>query len=263
MTKETIRTEIQHYLSQYQSSQQVTTRWKTPLVGFASAADPLFLKFKKVVAPTHLLPGDLLPDARTIIAFFMPFQESIVASNLPGRLASPEWAKAYVDTNELIQNLGQHLRRFLENYGHAAYATPATHNFDPKILLSDWSHRHIAFAAGLGRFGLNNMLITEKGCCGRIGSLITTLALKPDTRTDGEACLFKHNGSCRKCLSRCVSGALSSTEFKRHACYDILLENEQKHKAFGTTDVCGKCLVGLPCSNADPVKRMKESRGNN
>jgi epoxyqueuosine reductase QueG len=258
--KEVIHTEIKHYARRYQGLPQVTTRWQEPLVGCAAAADPLFQQFKKVATPTHYLPVDLLPGARTVIAFFLPFETSIITSNVGDRLASPAWAQAYIDTNNLLRKMGQHLQEFLENYGFAGYATPPTHNFDPEILLSDWSHRHVAYAAGLGGFGLNNMLITEKGCCGRFGSLITTLELEADPRRKEESCLFRFNGSCRKCLSHCANGSLSQSSFNRFQCHALLLENEEKHRALGTADVCGKCLVGLPCSTADPVKKMKAAR---
>ena len=33
--------------------------WKTPLVGFADAGDPLFGELKTAVRPSHGLPGDL------------------------------------------------------------------------------------------------------------------------------------------------------------------------------------------------------------
>jgi len=256
MNKDTIRIEIQQFVSQYQHLQLTETKWQTPLVGFAAATDPLFFEYKKAVSPSHFLPCDLLPGARTVVAFFLPFEKSVVTSNITERLASREWAKAYVETNALIQRVGQHMREFIEKSGNAVYITPPTHNFDPKILLSDWSHRHVAFAAGLGRFGLNNMLITEKGCCGRIGSFITMLAVEPDSRLDREACLFKHNGSCEKCLSRCVNDALFRHEFNRHKCHDMLLQNGAKYNSIGTTDVCGKCLVAIPCATMDPVKAL-------
>jgi epoxyqueuosine reductase QueG len=256
MKKDAIRTEIQQFVSRYQSLQKTETSWQTPLVGFASATDPIFEEFKKVVRPSHFLPCDLLPEAQTVVAFFLPFEKPVATSNIAKKLASREWAMAYVETNALIRKVGQHMGEFIEKSGHAAYITPPTHNFDPKILLSDWSHRHVAFAAGLGRFGLNNMLITEKGCCGRIGSFITTLTIDPDSRSDREACLFKHNGSCEKCVPRCVNDALFTGEFNRYKCYEMLLENEEKYKSLGTADVCGKCLVALPCSTMDPVKGL-------
>jgi epoxyqueuosine reductase QueG len=119
--------------------------------------------------------------------------------------------------------------------------------------MSDWSHRHVAYIAGLGNFGLNNMLITAQGCCGRVGSLVTSHPILPDPRPEGPSCLFKFDGSCRKCIRRCVNDALVEDSFDRFRCYAMLLKNVEEHKNVGYADVCGKCLVAVPCSHADPV----------
>ncbi|HBL18925.1 MAG TPA: (Fe-S)-binding protein [Elusimicrobia bacterium] len=227
---------------------------RSPLVGFAAADDPLFRENKRVVSPAHALPEDLLPGARTVVAFFIPLPRAVVRSNVPGKAASREWALAYIETNALIRDAALRLKRVLEAEGHAAAVTPATHNFDPETLVSDWSHRHAAFIAGLGRFGLNNMLITDSGCCGRLGSLVTSLELPPDPRPGREACLFRHDGSCQRCAARCVGDALSAERFDRKRCYAVCLHNEERHRELGKADVCGKCLAGVPCSFVDPVR---------
>jgi len=136
---------------------------------------------------------------------------------------------------------------------HGVAVTPATHHFDPVKLISDWSHRHIAYIAGLGRFGVNHMLITASGCCGRFGSFVTSLELELDPRPGKEACLYYHDGSCLECVGRCPRDALAADVFDRHACYGQCLENAARFKAMGTADVCGKCLAGVPCSIMDPV----------
>jgi hypothetical protein len=50
----------------------------------------------------------------------------------------------------------------LEKSDFRSVILPPTHNFDEKKLISDWSHKHIGFIAGLGKFGLHQMLITKK-----------------------------------------------------------------------------------------------------
>jgi hypothetical protein len=55
----------------------------------------------------------------------------------------------------------------LEDRNYRVTTTPATHNFDAKRLISNWSHRHAGYIAGSGKFGLNNMITTERGCCGK------------------------------------------------------------------------------------------------
>jgi len=257
MNKQSIADTLHGFVLRYRHEHSTGTRWRTPLVGFAAADDPLFIELKRVVSPTHALPNDLLRTARTVVSFFIPLAESIAGSNIPGTLASREWALAYLETNALIDAAALHTKRLIESKGHAVELTMPTHNFDSRKLVSDWSHRHIAFIAGLGRFGLNNMLITGSGCCGRLGSFVTSLELASDPRPGGEACLFRHDGSCRRCALRCVGDALFPDRFQRHNCHEMCLRNEEAHRCLGKADVCGKCLVDVPCAFTDPVKQRK------
>lgn len=245
---------LKQFVVDYQTTHQTKSAWKEPLIAYASSLDPAFQTLKESVQNTHALPTDLLPGAKSVVVYFLPFANEISVSNIPGRLSSPEWALAYIVTNQLISDLNTYMKEELEAAGYPTNATPATHNFDPKTLLSDWSHRHVALIAGLGTFGLNNMLITEKGCCGRLGSFVTTLPLEPSPRIEKEYCLYKSRQICKKCVDRCVTGALQVDSFDRHLCYEICLENDRYHDQLGLTDVCGKCLVQLPCSFKNPMR---------
>lgn len=252
--KERIENIIREFIFSYQNNEDITTRWKEPIIAYAYAEDPMFHKLKEVVSETHLLPHDLLDDAETVVAYFLPFEEYIPNSNIKDRYSSKEWAIAYIETNNIIAEINKYLTEKLGELGYRTEIVPATHNFNTEKLMSDWSHRHIGFVAGLGKFGLNNMLITEKGCCGRIGTVVTNMKIEPTTRKDKENCLYKNNGSCKKCVDRCVNDALKLSDFNRHLCYEMCLTNEETYKELGLADVCGKCLVDLPCSFKDPVK---------
>jgi epoxyqueuosine reductase QueG len=245
---------IEKFVENYQQNENISTRWGVPLVGFAAGNDRLFKELRTVIGPTHALPEDILADARTVIAFFLPFPKTVTRSNIKERKSSTEWAVSYVETNILIQQLSLHLQQFFEQEGECSVSIPATHNWIEDKLISDWSHRHVAYIAGLGTFGLNNMLITDNGCCGRVGSFVTSAAIEPDSRPEYEACLYKHDGSCKKCTQKCVNEALYEGAFDRFKCYEMLLENVEEHKSVGYADVCGKCLVAVPCSHSNPVK---------
>lgn len=228
-------------------------RWRTPLVSFASADDDLIPKLKHWVSPKHLLPNDLLPDAQTVICWYLPFNPVIPNSNKGAHPASTEWAETYIKTNALINDINDKLEEFLVSAGYKCAKTPATRNFDPSELISHWSHRHLAYIAGLGTFGLNNMLITEKGTAGRFGSCVTNLKLEPGKRPETEHCLYKAKGICGACVKNCVNGALSFEGYDRFKCYEICLENNEHHKMDSATDVCGKCVAGMPCANKRPA----------
>jgi len=227
------------------------TRYRQPLVGFADATDPRFLQLREVAEPTHLLPGDLLPAARSVISFFLPFAEEIVKANRaePRRVAR-EWALAYVETNALINRIAERLITALSERGVKAAAEPATHNWDPVTLISRWSHKSVAAIAGLGSFGLHHMLITDAGCAGRFGSLVVDAVLEP-TSVSGpsapERCRYFYDGSCKVCMERCPVGALTEAGLDKHRCYGRLLEVADRFRELGLADVCGKCAAG-PCA---------------
>ena len=259
--KNRTRQEIEDFVAEYQKKKEIATSWGVPLVGFAAAADPLFELLKSAVSPTHAVPQDLLMRAGTVVSFFLPFPKSVTSTNIKERLSSPEWAVSYIETNELIKQLSLHLTEVFADAGEEVVTIPATHNWIEDKLISNWSHRHVAFIAGLGRFGLNNMLITEKGCCGSVGSLITSAVIEADVRPAVESCLYKYDGSCKKCVGKCVNEALFEDSFDRFRCYDQLLKNVEEHKSVGYADVCGKCLASVPCSHLNPVKMKLEAQG--
>lgn len=241
-------------MKKYPQQAFTETKWRGPLIGFASVEDPLFLKLKEWVRPSHALPQDLLPAAKTVMAYFLPFKTKIQKENArEGFYPARSWAVAYIETNRLIQDLNNHLKNFLENAGYQTVSTPATHNYDQAILLSDWSHRHVAYIAGLGRFGLNRWLITEKGCCGRLGSLVTEASFSPTPRPNQEFCLYFAGSECSVCIDRCIYEALYLDRFDRHACNQHLLKNDAYFSDLDISDVCGKCGCGLPCSTSNPV----------
>jgi epoxyqueuosine reductase QueG len=247
--------EIISFADHYQRSEDIETRWLKPLVGFADARDTLFPQLRSAVGPTHALPGDLLKGAQSVIAYFLPFEKNIALGNKGNYYASRKWALAYIETNQLIIAINEYLAGVLKKDGAKAAILPPTHNFDKQRLISDWSHRHVAYIAGLGTFGLHNLLITDKGCCGRLGSVITDAACIPTKRPEREHCLYKYNTTCSACVKNCVNGALKEDSFDRHKCYDLLCENEKIYEQYGKADACGKCTCVVPCSFVNPVKK--------
>ncbi len=273
---------IKEYIEEYQRRDSIATQYGQPLIGFADAWHPYIQNLPKLISTSHDLPQDVLPDAKTIIAYFIPFTKELANTNrvqsaaafaaqngaFAGTnpdgfsLASPEWARAYEETNALFAELNAALIDFIHAKAGHAGITPKATTFDQQLLISDWSQRHIAFAAGLGTFGLNNMLITKHGCCGRYSTVITNLDLKPDAPVEGEYCLYKKNGSCGICVKNCPTGALTTDGYDRVKCYALCKENAKIYTKFGSSytgedgtsansigsEVCGKCVTGSPCA---------------
>jgi epoxyqueuosine reductase QueG len=229
------------------------TIWRSPLMAVASADDPLFSRLCAAVAPDHAMPTDLLPGVRSVLAFFIPFTQELGQQNdREPEFASRSWAEAYVLTNRLIHAVNEELSAAIRERGFEVAATPATHNFDERRLVSGWSHKHVGFIAGLGTFGSHHWLITEAGCCGRLGSLLTTMDLPPTPRPEVEYCLLKAGKRCGGCFKKCRYDALLPDHFDRHACYRQCLVNDAHYSDLPLVDVCGKCGCEVPCSYGIP-----------
>jgi epoxyqueuosine reductase len=238
---------IADFVCQQVAEADTETRYRQPLVGFADAADPRFADLQRVVWPGHKLPGDILPGARSVVAFFLPFDAEVVRANATDRSAvAREWAVAYVETNDLIDAIAQRLAEELGRRGAMARAEKATHNWDPATFVSWWSHKSVAAIAGLGSFGWHHMLITDSGCAGRCGSLVVDAVLEP-TATPGspvvERCLHYQGGECLECVARCPVGALSGEGLDKHLCHQRCLKVAKSFGDLGLVEVCGKCAT--------------------
>jgi len=246
---------IEEFVAEYASVTGVRNWWLKPLL-VTAVADERFSILPKIAAGDHLLPADLLPTARSVIVYFLPFIHELAEENQPGKVPCRNWGLAYNDTNELIKKVNEYVAGYMKSLGYQAAVTPPTANFDPVSLVSRWSHKHLAHLAGLGRFGINCQLITPVGCTGRLGSLVTDADPGDSPLVESEEhCLYKRRGECLECVGRCPVKALTANSFDRTVCYERL-KAVKKHDNLADlpeyTEVCGKCQVMLPCSFAVP-----------
>ncbi len=224
------------------------TVYKEPIVSFVDADNELFTKLKEVAHKDHLMPYELLEGAKTVVAYFIPFTKDLVDANRSHEYVSPRWALAYVETNRLIGDINFHIKDMLGKKGVKVSTLPATHNFDEETIMSKWSHRHVAYIAGLGKFGINNLLISEKGSAGRYGSFVVDINIESKEIKSNERCLYKIDESCTYCFDNCPVDAFSFDNFDRQKCYNYLLEVLDSFKDIDALcDVCGKCNCG-PCA---------------
>ncbi len=220
---------------------------REPLIGYSSSDDILYTELKTIVGNHHLHPSDILENVQTVISFFIPFTSMVVNNNRKIKDVSDMWIDTYKKVNILINEISNELVEDIKKLNIDAATLPATAHFDTVKLVADWSHRSAAYIAGLGSFGINNMLITEKGGAGRYGTIFISEKLAPTKRNNIEHCLYLKDKSCTYCIDKCPVNALTPDNFNRKKCYEYLVKIDHQYEGDDKSQACGKCAVG-PCA---------------
>lgn len=234
--------------------------WQSPLVGIAQADDPLFARFQdpEVVGSGHRFPEEWLHGAKSIISVFLPFTSHVTDNYLPKqRYSALEFSSGKWNGSKFLNVVRRALIRFAERRGGAGLAPNIDPRYDSDGWKPFWSERHVAFAAGLGTFGLHQNFITEKGALGRLCSVITTLKLKPTRRKYTDVygyCLYGFDGSCLACVKRCPTGAVTPAGKLIRKCET---HGNKEHFRDWNYGSCGHCSTLLPCSRKIPSKILK------
>jgi epoxyqueuosine reductase QueG len=226
-----------------------------PVFAFGCAVDELYTKFKQtdVIGERHISPREWLPDASTVISFFLPYTERIRVANAQSRdWPAEEWLHGRYEGQLFVKELSVQIHKALTDAGYQSLVPildPRNKSWnDGGKYSASWSERHVAFACGLGTFGLTKGIITEKGACGRLGSVITALDLSKDVRQYKD--VYEYCTMCGLCVPQCPAGAISLTAGKENTlCGALLDKTTAKHKPrYG----CGKCQVNVPCESGIP-----------
>jgi len=253
-----------------------------PLVGFIRGDDPIFQKYKTIIGPHHFTPEEIMqwqakqngvpaPRAQdlSVVSFILPLTKITKNDNA----AMKEWpAERWAQTRLLGEIFSQTFVREIVTYlmgrGILAIAPDVTPMFNKKRYpkagwASPWSHRHMAYAAGLGTFGMQDFLITEKGCAHRTGSFVVHLKLTPNRQRPDDIhayCLHYQGKKCMQCAKRCPVNAITAEHtHDKEACYQrvakSLLHCNKNYHIF--IYGCGLCSTGVPCESEIPKSLQK------
>lgn len=235
-----------------------------PLIGVSSSNDSIYTIFKRkdVVGEDFRLPDWWLPEAKSIISFFLPFTEQVRKSNRGDPdTTSPEWLHARVEGQDFITLYTEKVKEYFDGRGIKTCVPATDKRFaelsyplpegNPKgmQITSNWSERHVAYASGLGTFCLTRGLISAKGVAGRYASIIISEYVEPDERPYigvSDYCIM-----CGECIKRCPVHAISLDGGKNQKLCKELLAVTRAEK-YAPRYGCGKCQVGVPCEDGIP-----------
>lgn len=249
--------------------------WEKPLIGIAAGDDPYYDFLKDHIGAFHWSPEEAFKlkykksaskeNLRVISMVFPQTMETKKTQSKESVCPSREWIVTRGEWEPLMKEFSGKLVDRLADMGIRSVSIDLQPEFSTAMsdnlgLASKWSHRHSAFVAGLGTFGLSEGLITEKGKAMRITSLIIEAPLTPTQRpyeSHTEWCLYYKDGSCGACIKRCPINAISFNRHDKVACeeYEDVFAEKYWPSDIERGDYilgCGLCQVGIPCQHKKP-----------
>ncbi len=283
MTPDFIQAIVQEYMAGPANSVAMPggpeAAYETPLVGFAAGNDPIWDEIAAKATPGQwrpleafglAFPGEAASaDELSVIVWILPQTETTLRDQREAlQYPCERWVRNYKAKERVVNGLASHVVEQLTARGVQAVAPDLLPEFawvreEKFIVSSRWSHRHAAFAAGLGTFGLSDALITARGKALRCGSVVARISLPPTPRPyQGyhDYCLYYKSGACGKCAKRCPAGAISKDGgHDKKKCEGYMKsvvspKIAELYPEIAKIDACGLCQSGVPCERGIPGK---------
>jgi epoxyqueuosine reductase QueG len=250
--------------------------WGEPVVGFAHGDNPIFDFFKKDIGDFFWTPAEALkhgfPNSDfdsagvTVVSWVLPQTDAAKKEQAAESLVPTlRWILTRKAGTDFMYTIGKYVCGILNGLGIECVVPVLTDGFSGQTsekygFASNWSERHVAYASGLGTFGLSDGLITSVGKAVRIGSIVINAKLdveeRPYTNRD-EYCVYYLDGSCKACITRCPAGAITEAGHDKVKCDKYKQQNfvpyiKEKYGIKSAT--CGMCQTKVTCASRIPAK---------
>ena len=225
-----------------------------PLVGFASARSWDTPPFEPWV-PQPFRPLAIWPEVKTVIVIGIPVSLPIVET-----APSIWYHELYRTVNTLLDTSAFRIAASLNAQGIPSVSLPrdgyGSIGILKEIPVVFFSHRHAAYLAGLGTFGVNNVLLTPQfGPRVRFTSIFTTAEMDPDPVMKEDLCTH-----CMQCVQACPVNAIPGQEYPEGITDKLACatRSEALHKRF--ISPCGICIKVCPVGE-DRIQFHREDMG--
>lgn len=207
-------------------------------------ADPVRWDTDALVAgriPPERRPAAIFPGCRAALVIGLPLQRTILDT------APSYWYSWHYQTvNALLDAEAQRIVMLLERLRFRAVALPRDGYPGVASLLRDpsafFSHRHAAYLAGLGTFGLSGMLLTpDHGPRIRFTTVLTDAELPAGQPLTKPLCT-----KCQKCTKVCPVGAVPSRPYPEQITDKQACALRSNALAAEGRSPCGFCIRVCP-----------------
>ena len=142
----------------------------------------------------------------------------------------------YRQINNLLDQTALKISNVIQNEGWTSLSIPASQVIDWKNQRGHFQHKIVAYQAGLGWIGRNNLIVNPE-----FGSRVRYVSILTDMPLEINAPLKKDCGDCKNCLDVCPAGAIEENyRFDRDKCLEKLRWFSKKYNIGHY--ICGICL---------------------
>jgi len=251
--------------------------WVDAQGGFAAGDDPYFKFYKQDIGEFFLSPAELFErlypgsgqqdGALSVMSVCFPLDDKTRNQQAAaGQEPCLRWLYSRNTWGPIIKDVSEQTVAALRQHGIRAAAVDLCPDFKwyetaKYGLAANWSHRHAAFVAGLGTFGLCDGLISRWGKAVRYTTFILDAKIPADERPyQGyhDWCLFYAKGRCNACRKACPAGAITEQGHDKAKCKAFMNELREKHRNHPALDPkiefgCGLCQGAVPCQKGVPA----------
>jgi len=219
-------------------------------------------------------PKDLMAECKTSIVMALRWSDTLI-DGLPEIRAM--YSRMMIMMNNQLDQALLRIERFLSKKGYLALPIHASDPYDLSVLKGVLSHKHAAVQAGLGEFGLSNLLLTPQyGPRQRFAQLLTDAELVPDKPLSLNLC-EKMTPECNfACIAICPKNLIPNeyegdpavmktvvrkgTDIDKPGCSYYQDRGLPHMGRNGYTFRCGLCINACPVGSDIPA-RESISRG--
>ena len=159
-------------------------------------------------------PNEILAECRSSIVVALRWSDPLV-DGLPELRAM--YSRMMIMMNNQIDQGLLRISRFLTEKGFLALPVHASDPYDLSALKGILSHKHAAVQAGLGEFGLSNLLLTPQfGPRQRFGQILTDAELIPDKPLNTNLCENTVPECHFACINICPKGVIPNDYARDH-----------------------------------------------
>lgn len=208
-------------------------------------------EFEEEEIEKRINPHTYMEDGRTIISIAFPYYHEDEGEDNGFSIYTKR-----ADYHRVVKGYLEQVTGYIESLGGKAMSFVDSNTLP---------ERYIAYLAGVGFVGRNNMIITKKyGSYVFLGEIITNLEIECEDQRDFKKIAdYEECGACTKCLGECPTKSINKNRCNPNICLSYLTQKKEltsqeikmlKGNIFG----CDFCQLKCPYNEEIELNVLKE-----